>query len=68
MDHSFDFNDKYLMIYKTCGKQYIDKTTNHFSSRQNNYTTDVRKAENGNMENATQNFLQCHFLQSDHSD
>ena len=67
--HSFDCNDKcliYLLSCKSCGKQYVGNTTDHFRSRSNNYKSDVRKAESGDMENVKQKFLQSHFLQRDH--
>ena len=50
------------MTCKSYGKQYVGNTTVHFRSRWNNYKSDVRKAECGNMENVKQ---KC-FLQSDH--
>ena len=70
INHSFDCNDKcliYLFSCKSCGKQYVaNTTTNHFRSRWNNYKSDIRKAESGDMENVKQKFLQSHFLQRDH--
>ena len=69
INHSFDCNDKcliYLLSCKSCGKQYVGNTTDHFRSRWNNYKSDVRKAESGDMENVKQKFLQSHFLQRDH--
>ena len=66
---SFDCNGKcliYLLSCKSCGKQYEGNTTDNFRSRWNNYKSDVRKAESGNMENVKQKFLQSHFLQRDH--
>ena len=69
INYSFDCNDKcliYLLSCKSCGKQYVGNTTDHFRSRWNNYKSDVRKAESGNMENVKQKFLQSHFLQRDH--
>ena len=69
INHSFDCNDKcliYLLSCKSCGKQYVGNTTDHFRSRWNNYKSDVRKAESGDMENVKQKFLQKHFLQRDH--
>ena len=56
----------YLLSCQSYGKQYEGNTTNNFKSRWNNYKADVRKAENGNMENVKQKFLQSHFLQRDH--
>ena len=47
-------------------KQYTGKTTDRFRYRRNNYKIEARKAENGNMENVKQKFLQSHFLQDDH--
>ena len=41
-------------------------TTDHFRSRWNNYKSDVKKAESGDLENVKQNFLQSYFLQRDH--
>ena len=69
INHSFGCNDKcliYLLSCKSCGKQYVGNTTGHFRSRSNNYKSDVRKAESGDMENVKQKFLQSHFLQRDH--
>ena len=40
INHSFDCNDKYLIYLlscKSCGKQYVGNTTDHFRSRWNNY-------------------------------
>ena len=51
----------YLLSWKSCGKQYLGNTTDHFRSRWNNYKGDVRKAESGNMEDVKQKFLQSHF-------
>ena len=68
INDSFNCNDKcliYLFSCKTFGKQYTGKTTDHFRSRWNNYKSEARKAESGNMENVKQKFLQSHFLQSD---
>ena len=65
INHSFDCNDKcliYLFNCTTCGKQYTGKTTDHLRSRWNNYKSEARKAESGNMENVNQKFLQSHFL------
>ena len=48
INHSFDCNDKcliYLLRCKSCGKQYVGNTTNHFRSRWNNYKSDVGKAQ-----------------------
>ena len=53
------------MSCKSCRKQYVSNTTNHFRSRWNNYKIDVRKAESGDMENVKQKFLQNNFLQCD---
>ena len=69
INHSFDCNDKcliYLLSCKSCGKQYVGNTIDHFRSRWNNYKSDVRKAESGDMKNVKQKFLQSHFLQRDH--
>ena len=69
MNHSFDCNDKcliYLSNCKSCGKQYVGNTTDHFRSRRNNYKSDGRKAESGDMGNVKQKFLQSYFLQCDH--
>ena len=54
------------MSCKSCPKQYVGNTTDHFRSRWNKYKRDVRKAESGDMENVKQKFLQNHFLQRDH--
>ena len=65
---TFDCNEKcliYRLSCKSCGKQDVGNTTNHFGSRWNNYENDVRKAKSGNMENVKQKFLQSHFLQRD---
>ena len=56
----------YLSSCKSCGKQYLGNTTDHFRRRSNKYESDVRKAESDNMENVKQKFLQSHFLQRDH--
>ena len=40
----------------------MGKTTNRFRYRWNNYKIEGRKAENGDIENAKQKFLQGHFL------
>ena len=64
INSSFDCNNKcliYLLSCKSCSKQYVGNTTNHFRSRWNNYKSDVRKAESGDMENVKQRFLQSHF-------
>ena len=46
---------------------YIRLRLDHLRfSWNNNYKMEVRKDENGNMENATQKFLRSHFLQDDH--
>ena len=37
-----------------------------FRSRWNNYKSEARKAESGNMGNIKQKLLQCHFIQPDH--
>ena len=66
INHKFDCNDKrliYLFSYRTYGKQYKDKTTDRFRYRWNNYKMEERQAENGDMENVKQNFLQSHLLQ-----
>ena len=63
----FDCNDKcsiYLFSCRTCSKQYKGKTTNRFRYRWNNYKLEARKAENGDMEDVKQMFLD--FLQDDH--
>ena len=44
----------------------MGKTTDRFRYRWNNYKMEARKAENGDMENVKQKFLQRHFLQHDH--
>ena len=41
-------------------------TTDHFRSRSNNYKSDIRKTECGDIENVEQKVLQSHFLQRDH--
>ena len=68
INHSFDCNVKcliYRLSCKSCGKQDVGNTTDHFKSRWNNYKNDVRKADSGNMSNVKQKFLQSHFLQRD---
>ena len=48
INYSFDCNDKcliYLLSCKSCGKQYVGNTTDHFRSRWNNYKSDVGKAQ-----------------------
>ena len=57
MKHNFDCKDKcwnYLLSCKSCGKQDVGNTTDHFRSRQKDYKSDVRKAQSGNMENVKQ--------------
>ena len=44
----------YLLSFKTCVKQYAGNTTDHFRGRWNNYKSDIRKTESGNMENVKQ--------------
>ena len=55
----------YLFSCRTCGKQYTGKTTDRVRYRWNNYEMEARKAENGDMENVKQIFLQSSFLQDD---
>ena len=55
----------YLLSCKSCGKQYVGDTIDRFRSRWNNYNSDVRKVESGDMKNVKQKFLQSHFLQRD---
>lgn len=55
----------YLLSSKTCGKQNVGNTTDHFGNRCKNCKSDAGIAETGNMENVKQNFLQNHFLQID---
>ena len=53
INHSFDCNDKYLIYLlscKSCDKQYVGNTTDHFRSRWNNCKSDTREAETGDME------------------
>ena len=53
INHSFDCNNKcliYLFSCKSCSKKYVCNITDHFRSRWNNWRSDVRKAESGNME------------------
>ena len=50
---------------RTCSKLYTGKTTDHFRYRWDNHKMEARKAENGDMENFKQKFLQYHFLQDD---
>ena len=54
------------MSCKSCGKQYVDNNADLFRSRWNNYKSDVRKTESGDIENVKQKFLESHFLQRDH--
>ena len=54
------------MSGRSCGKRDLGNTTDHFRIRWNNYKSDIRKAEGGNMENVKQKFLQSHFSQRDH--
>ena len=56
----------YLLCCKSCGKQHVGNTTNHFRSRWNIYKSDARKTESGDIEHVTQKFLQSHFLQRNH--
>ena len=55
-----------MLSCKTCVKQYIGNTIDHFRSRWNNYKSDVRKPESSNKENVKQKLLRSHFLQNDH--
>ena len=69
MNHKFDRHDKcfiYLFSCRTCGKQYTGKTTDRFRYGESNYKMEARKAENSDMENVKQKFLQSHFFQDDH--
>ena len=66
LSFSYDYSLIYLFNYKTCRKQYTGKTNDHFRSRWNNYKSEARKAESGNMENVKQRFLQSHYLQPDY--
>ena len=69
INHKFDCNDKclmYLFSCRTCGKQYTGKTTDRFRYRWNKYKMEARKAENGDMKNVKQKFLQGRFIQDDH--
>ena len=50
---------------ESCGEQCVGNITEYFGSRWDNYKSDVRKAESGNME-MTQKFLSSYFLQRDH--
>ena len=68
INHSFDCTNKcliYLLSCKSCSKQYVGNTTNHFRSRWKNYKSNVRKTETGDMENVKQKLLKSHFLQRD---
>ena len=55
----------YLLTCKTCDKQHIGKTTDHFRGRWNSHQTNVRKIESANMENVKQKLLQIFFSQGD---
>ena len=69
INHSFDCNNKcliYLLCCKSCGKQHVGNTTDHFRSRWNIYKSDARKTESDDIENVTQKFLKSHFLQHNH--
>ena len=56
---SNDYGRIYLFNYKICGKQYTGKTTDHFRNRWNNYKSEARKVESGNMKNVSKSlFLQ----------
>lgn len=58
MNHSFVCNNKYLNYLfncKTCAKQYMAKTIDHFRGRSNNDKSEIRKAESGNMEMTSKN-------------
>ena len=61
---SFLYSDE--KAEKAFGNEYIGKTTNHFKSKWNNYKSEARQAESGNMENVKQKFLQSYILPSDH--
>ena len=53
----------YLLSSKSCGKQYVGNTTDHFRSRWDNYKSDAGNAESGNMENVKQKVFEKSFLQ-----
>ena len=64
ISHSFDCNEKcliYRLSCKSCGKQDVGNTTDHFRSRWNNYKSDLRKTESGNMENVNKSFCKVIF-------
>ena len=60
INHWFDCNDEcliYLLNYKACGQLYTSRTTDHFRSGWNNYKSEAKKVESGNMENFKQMFI-----------
>ena len=57
----FDLPVEHVLNNKSCIKQYLGNTTDHFRSRWNNYKSDVRKVESGNMENVKQKFFKVIF-------
>ena len=61
LSFSHDYGLIYLFNYKTCRKQYTGKTNDHFRSRWNNYKSEARKAESGNMENVSKSSYRVFF-------
>ena len=58
---SNDYGRIYLFNYKICGKQYTGKTTDHFRNRCNNYKSEFRKVESGNMKNVSKSSYRVFF-------
>ena len=68
-NHNFDYNDKcwiYLFSCITCSKQYTGKTTDRVRYWWNIHKMEARKAENGDLKNVKQKFLQNQFSQDVH--
>ena len=58
---SNDYGRIYLFNYKICGKQYTGKTTDYFRNRWNNYKSEARKVESGNMKNVSKSSYRVFF-------
>ena len=68
INHSFNFNDKFIIYLLTCNKcemQYVGKTVDDFRLRWNNYKDDNRKYLR--KESRMQQHLFEHFSSEDHN-
>ena len=64
-------NDKCFIYPLNCVRHAVNKyryNLDHFRSRwdNNDHKIDFKKDDSGNMEYIMENFLQSHFLQTDH--